>query len=119
MLFLCYSRCSTCKKAKKWLDDNGISYTERPIKEENPTFEELTEWIGRSGLPVRKFFNTSGQLYRSMQLKDKLPAMSEEEQIRLLASDGMLVKRPLIVTDSVVLPGFREKDWSILTDHPL
>ena len=119
LLFLCYSRCSTCKKAKKWLDDNGISYTERPIKEENPTFEELTEWIGRSGLPVRKFFNTSGQLYRSMQLKDKLPAMSEEEQIRLLASDGMLVKRPLIVTDSVVLPGFREKDWAILTDHPL
>ena len=112
MLFLCYSRCSTCKKAKKWLDDNGISYTERPIKEENPTFEELTEWIGRSGLPVRKFFNTSGQLYRSMQLKDKLPAMSEEEQIRLLASDGMLVKRPLLVGDDFVLVGFKETEWN-------
>ena len=111
MMFLCYSRCSTCKKAKKWLDDNGISYTERPIKEENPTFEELTEWIGRSGLPVRKFFNTSGQLYRSMQLKDKLPAMSEEEQIRLLASDGMLVKRPLLIGDDFVLVGFKEAEW--------
>ena len=112
MLFLCYSRCSTCKKAKKWLDDNGISYTERPIKEENPTFEELTEWIGRSGLPVRKFFNTSGQLYRSMQLKDKLPAMSEEEQIKLLATDGMLVKRPLLITDETVRTGFKEAEWS-------
>ena len=112
MLFLCYSRCSTCKKAKKWLDDNGISYTERPIKEENPTFEELTEWIGRSGLPVRKFFNTSGQLYRSMQLKDKLPTMSEDEQLELLASDGMLVKRPILIDDDFVLVGFKEADWA-------
>ena len=112
MLFLCYSRCSTCKKAKKWLDDNGISYTERPIKEENPTFEELTEWIGRSGLPVRKFFNTSGQLYRSMQLKDKLPTMSEDEQLELLASDGMLVKRPILIGDDFVLVGFKEADWA-------
>ena len=79
MLFLCYSKCSTCKKAKKWLDDNGISYTERPIKEENPTYEELTDWIGRSGLPIKKFFNTSGQMYRALQLKDKLPSMSKEE----------------------------------------
>lgn len=118
MLFLCYSKCSTCKKAKKWLDNNGISYTERPIKEENPTYEELTDWIGRSGLPIKKFFNTSGQMYRALQLKDKLPSMSKEEQLRLLASDGMLIKRPLAVTDSVVLPGFREKDWAILTDIP-
>lgn len=117
MLFLCYSKCSTCQKAKKWLDVNGISYTERPIKEENPTFEELSEWYSRSGLPLRRFFNTSGQLYRSMQLKDKLPAMSEQEQLQLLASDGMLVKRPLAVTDTVVLVGFREKEWAVLTSE--
>lgn len=117
MLFLCYSRCSTCQKAKKWLDANGISYTERPIKEENPTFDELSEWYSRSGLPLKRFFNTSGQLYRSMQLKDKLPTMSEQEQLQLLASDGMLVKRPLVVTDTVVLTGFREKEWEALKDE--
>ncbi|MDO5548054.1 MAG: arsenate reductase family protein [Eubacteriales bacterium] len=117
MLFLCYSRCSTCQKAKKWLDANGISYTERPIKEENPTFDELSEWYSRSGLPLKRFFNTSGQIYRSMQLKDKLPTMSEQEQLKLLASDGMLVKRPLVVTDTVVLTGFREKEWETLKDE--
>ena len=117
MLLLCYEKCSTCKKAKKWLDDNGISYTERPIKDENPTFEELSDWYSRSGMPLKKFFNTSGQLYRSMQLKDKLPTMSEEEQLRLLASDGMLVKRPLVITDTIVLTGFREKEWAVLTDE--
>ncbi|MGN1014560.1 MAG: arsenate reductase family protein [Butyricicoccus sp.] len=115
MLLLCYEKCSTCKKAKKWLDDHGVSYTERPIKDENPTFEELSDWYSRSGLPLKKFFNTSGQLYRSLQLKDKLPSMSEQEQLRLLASDGMLVKRPLVITDTVILPGFREKEWSVLT----
>lgn len=116
MQFICYAKCSTCQKAKKWLDANGIPYTERPIKEENPTFEELSEWYKRSGLPLKRFFNTSGQLYRSLQLKDKLPTMTEVEQLHLLASDGMLVKRPLLITDTVVLPGFKEKEWSVLID---
>lgn len=114
MQFINYAKCSTCRKAKQWLDEHGIPYIDRPIKEENPTYDELAEWVARSGLPIKKFFNTSGQLYRSLQLKDKLPAMSTEEQLRLLASDGMLVKRPLIVSDSVILVGFRESEWEVL-----
>lgn len=112
MLFIEYPKCSTCKKAKKWLDEKGIEYTDRHIKEENPTYEELKEWYGRSGFPLKKFFNTSGQLYKSMNLKDKLPTMTEDEQLRLLASDGMLVKRPLVVADHAVLTGFKEAEWS-------
>ena len=113
MLFLEYPPCSTCKKAKKWLDDHAITYTARHIKENNPTYEELYSWLRSSGLPVKKFFNTSGLLYKSMELKDKLPNMSVEEQLRLLSSDGMLVKRPIIVTDEgKVLTGFKEKDWA-------
>ena len=111
MLFLEYPPCSTCKKAKNWLDDHGVAYTARHIKENNPTYEELKLWYQRSGLPLKKFFNTSGLLYKSMNLKDKLPTMSEEEQLRLLASDGMLVKRPLVVLEDAVLTGFREADW--------
>ena len=111
MLFLEYPPCTTCKKAKKWLDDNGITYESRHIKENNPTYEELKTWYEKSGLPLKKFFNTSGIQYRALELKDKLPAMSEEEQLQLLASDGMLVKRPLVVTETAVLTGFREKDW--------
>ena len=114
MLFLQYPPCSTCKKAKTWLDERGIEYTARHIKEEKPTFEELKEWHQRSGLPLKKFFNTSGLLYKSLNLKEKLPAMSEEEQLRLLASDGMLVKRPILVSDSFVTTGFSEAQWSKL-----
>ena len=114
MLFIEYPKCSTCRKAKKWLDDHGVAYTDRHIKENNPTYEELKEWSARSGLPLKRFFNTSGPLYRSLQLKDRLPSMSEDEQLRLLASDGMLVKRPLVVTDSAVLTGFKEKEWEQL-----
>lgn len=111
MLFVHYPKCSTCQKAKKWLDTHHIVYTERHIKEENPTAEELKEWIARSGQPVKKFFNTSGMLYREMNLKEKLPGMTEDEQIELLASDGMLVKRPLLVDEGTVLIGFREAQW--------
>ena len=111
MLFLQYPPCSTCKKAKVWLDEHGIEYTARNIKEENPTFEELKEWHARSGLPLKKFFNTSGLIYKSMGLKDRLPGMTEEEQLRLLASDGMLVKRPLLILEDKILAGFREKEW--------
>ena len=111
MLFIEYPKCSTCQKAKKWLDANHISYIDRHIVENNPTYEELKQWYERSGLPLKKFFNTSGLLYKSMGLKDKLPTMSEEEQIALLATDGMLVKRPLVIGDSFVLTGFKEKDW--------
>lgn len=111
MLFVEYPKCSTCQRAKKWLDDNGFEYDDRHIKEENPTYDELKEWYQRSGLPLKKFFNTSGLLYKSMQLKDKLPTMTEEEQLKLLATDGMLVKRPIIVTDTVVITGFREMEW--------
>ena len=111
MLFLQYPPCSTCQKAKKWLDANGIAYTARHIKEENPTYDELKQWYEASGLPLKKFFNTSGLLYKSLNLKDKLPAMTEEEQLRLLATDGMLVKRPLVITDNAILTGFREKEW--------
>ena len=111
MLFVCYPRCTTCKKAQKWLDENQVGYTFRDIKEENPTLEELKTWHARSGLPLKKFFNTSGQLYRSMELSKKLKDMSEEEQFALLASDGMLVKRPLVVAEGKVLEGFKEADW--------
>ena len=111
MLFIEYPPCSTCQKAKKWLDANGIAYTARHIKEENPTYDELKQWYEASGLPLKKFFNTSGLLYKSLNLKDRLPAMTEEEQLRLLATDGMLVKRPLVITDNTILTGFREKEW--------
>ncbi|MBQ7432414.1 MAG: arsenate reductase family protein [Lachnospiraceae bacterium] len=111
MLFLHYPKCSTCQKAKKWLDANGISYEDRHIKEQNPTIEELKMWHDRSGLPLKKFFNTSGLLYRELNLKDKLPQMSEQEQYELLASDGMLVKRPLLIGEDFVLVGFKEADW--------
>ena len=111
MLFLEYPPCSTCKKARAWLDANGIAYTARHIKEENPTYEELKAWHQRSGLELKRFFNTSGLLYKSMNLKEKLPTMTEDEQLRLLASDGMLVKRPLVVLEDVVLTGFREAEW--------
>ena len=111
ILFLEYPPCSTCQKAKRWLDEHHVSYTSRHIKENNPTAEELKEWYKKSGLPLKKFFNTSGLIYKSMGLKDKLPTMNEEEQIALLATDGMLVKRPLVISDSFVLTGFKEKDW--------
>ena len=112
MLFLEYPKCSTCQKAKKWLDVHQILYTDRHIVEENPTYEELKDWHERSGLPLKKFFNTSGLLYKSMELKDKLPDMSEDEMLRLLATDGMLVKRPLLVGDDFVLVGFKETEWA-------
>lgn len=111
MLVLVYRKCSTCIKALKWLDANGAEYAERPIVEENPTYEELKEWYGKSGLPLKKFFNTSGVLYKEMQLKDKLPTMSEEEQLKLLATNGKLVKRPLVVGEDFVLTGFKEAEW--------
>ena len=112
MKVLAYRKCSTCLKALKWLDEHGITYEERAIKEENPTYEELKEWYQMSGLPLKKFFNTSGMLYKEMKLKDKLPEMSEEEQLKLLATDGMLVKRPLVVDGDTVLTGFREVEWT-------
>ena len=112
MLFLEYPPCSTCKKAKKWLDDHGVSYEARHIKEQNPTYEELKDWYACSGLPLKKFFNTSGLLYKSLNLKEKLPAMTEEEQLQLLATDGMLVKRPLVVHGDMVLTGFKEAEWA-------
>ena len=111
MLFICYPKCSTCQKAKRWLDEHNIDYTERHIVETNPTYDELKEWYSKSGLPLKKFFNTSGLLYKEMQLKDKLPTMSEEEQLSLLATNGMLVKRPLLVKDNMVLVGFKEVEW--------
>ena len=111
MLFVEYPKCTTCKKAKKWLDEHGVSYDDRHIKEQNPTAEELKEWHAKSGLPLKKFFNTSGLLYKEMNLKDKLKDMSEEEQISLLASYGMLVKRPIVVNGDTVLVGFKEADW--------
>ena len=109
--FICYPKCTTCQKAKKWLDDNGIEYELRDIKTDNPTLDELTLWHEKSGLPLRKFFNTSGLLYKAMELKDKLPGMSEEEMLQLLATDGMLVKRPLLIGEEFVLVGFKEADW--------
>ena len=111
MLFIEYPPCTTCQKAKKWLDEKGIAYEDRHIKLENPTYEELQLWYSRSGLPLKRFFNTSGLLYKSMELKTKLPEMSEEEQLRLLASDGMLVKRPILVGEDFVLVGFKEAEW--------
>lgn len=112
MLFIEYPKCSTCRRAKKHLEDRGIAFQDRHIVEENPTEEELTKWIGMSGLPVKKFFNTSGMKYKELGLKDRLPDMSQEEQIRLLASDGMLVKRPLLIDGDRILVGFKEKDWT-------
>ena len=111
MLFIEYPKCSTCQKAKKWLDDRGIEYEDRHIKEQNPTYDELKLWHKQSGLELRRFFNTSGLLYKSMGLKEKLPTMSVTAQLQLLASDGMLVKRPLIIRNDVILVGFREKEW--------
>lgn len=114
MTFLCYPKCTTCKKAQAWLNDSSIEYKLRDIKTENPTEAELREWHSRSGLPLKKFFNTSGLQYKALQLKDKLPTMSEDEQFALLASDGMLVKRPMLITDETVLVGFKEADWAAL-----
>ncbi len=110
--FICYPKCTTCQKAKKWLDDNKIDYEIRDIKIDNPTFEELTEWYNKSGLPLKKFFNTSGLLYKSMDFKNKLPQMSEDAMLKLLSTDGMLVKRPLLIRDDFVLVSFKEKEWS-------
>ena len=110
--FICYPKCTTCQKAKKWLDDNNIEYELRDIKLDNPTLEELTEWYKNSGLPLKKFFNTSGLLYKSLELKDKLPTMTDEEMLNLLATDGMLVKRPLLIGQDFVLVGFKEAEWS-------
>lgn len=110
--FICYLKCTTCQKAKKWLDVNKKEYEMRDIKEDNPAFEELSQWYKTSGLPLKKFFNTSGLLYKSMNLKDTLSEMSEEEQLKLLATDGMLVKRPLLIGEDFVLVGFKEKEWA-------
>ncbi|MBD5479155.1 MAG: arsenate reductase family protein [Lachnospiraceae bacterium] len=112
MLLIEYPKCTTCQRAKKWLEENHITYTERHIVENNPSYDELKEWYEKSGLPLKKFFNTSGLLYKELQLKDKLPTMSEEEQLQLLASNGMLVKRPLIVGEELVLAGFKEAEWA-------
>ena len=109
--FICYPKCTTCQKAKKWLDDNKIEYELRDIKLDNPTLEELTEWYKKSGLPLKKFFNTSGLIYKSLDLKNKLPQMSENEMLELLATDGMLVKRPLLIGHDVVLVGFKEDEY--------
>ena len=112
MIFLCYPKCTTCQKAKKWLEENHIAYDLRDIQQENPTYEELAEWQRRSGLPLKKFFNTSGLQYKALGLKDRLPGMSEDEQLQLLATNGMLVKRPLVVAEDFVLTGFKEKEWT-------
>ena len=109
--FICYPKCTTCQKAKKWLDENGVEYHLRDIKQDNPTLEELKLWYGKSGLPLKKFFNTSGLLYKSMELKNKLPTMTDEEMLSLLASEGMLVKRPLLIGEDYVLVGFKEAQW--------
>lgn len=112
MKFICYPKCTTCKKAQNWLDSKGADYTLRDIKTDNPSYEELKEWYKKSGLPLKKFFNTSGMIYRSMNLKDKLDEMTDEEKLRLLAEDGMLVKRPILLTEDRVLLGFKESEWS-------
>ena len=112
MVFICYPKCTTCQKARKWLDDNKVEYEFRDIKLDNPKLDELTEWHKKSGLPLKKFFNTSGLLYKSLDLKNKLPTMSENEMLKLLASDGMLVKRPLLIGDGFVLVGFKESELS-------
>ena len=114
MTFLCYNKCSTCKKAQAWLNDNGNAYNLRDIKTENPTEAELRAWHEKSGLPLKKFFNTSGLQYKALQLKDKLPTMTEDEMFALLATDGMLVKRPMVITEETVLVGFKEADWAAL-----
>ena len=111
VLFIEYPKCTTCRKAKKWLEDHGVSFTDRDIREDNPSVDELKQWHQRSGLPLKRFFNTSGMLYREQGLKDKLPSMSEEDQLRLLSTDGMLVKRPLLIGEDFVLPGFKEAEW--------
>jgi len=111
MLFIEYPKCTTCQKAKKFLENNGTDFKSRHIKEENPTYDELKLWYEKSGLPLKRFFNTSGLLYKSMDLKNKIPQMSEDEQLKLLATDGMLVKRPILITDSKILVGFRESEW--------
>ena len=116
ILFLEYPKCSTCQKAKKWLDENGIQYQDRHIVEQNPTVEELTQWYQKSGLPLKRFFNTSGKLYKELKLKDKLPTMTEQEQLELLATNGMLVKRPLVISDTVICPGFKQDVWEQLKD---
>lgn len=112
MLLICYPKCSTCQKAKKWLNENNVEYTERHIGDDNPKYDELKEWYVNSGLPLKKFFNTSGLMYKEMQLKDKIPNMSEDEQLKLLESNGMLVKRPIAVYENTVLVGFKEAEWS-------
>ena len=111
MLVLCYPKCTTCQKALKWLDEHSAQYEVRNIKEENPTLEELTEWYGKSGLDIKRFFNTSGLIYKSMELKDKLPLMAAEEKLMLLSTDGMLVKRPLVISEKGIYTGFKEKEW--------
>ena len=111
MKFICYPKCTTCQKAKKWLDDNNVEYELRDIKLNNPTFEELKEWHQKSGLPLKKFFNTSGLLYKSLELKNKLSQMTDDEMLNLLSTDGMLVKRPLLVNENFVLVGFKESEW--------
>lgn len=114
MLILCYPKCSTCKKAKKWLDEHNLQYTERHIAEDNPSYDELKEWYEKSGLILKKFFNTSGVLYKEMELKNKLPLMSEDEQLKLLATNGMLVKRPILINKNKILVGFKESEWEEL-----
>ena len=110
--FICYPKCTTCQRAKKWLDDNGVEYELRDIKLDNPSLDELTKWYDKSGLPIKRFFNTSGLLYKSLELKNKLPQMSEQEALKLLSTDGMLVKRPLLIGDDFVLVGFKEAEWN-------
>ena len=117
MLFVCYPRCTTCQKAKKWLDEHGVTYEYRDIKEENPTEDELRDWNARSGLPLKRFFNTSGLQYKALHLKDRLPAMSEDEQFAQLSSDGMLVKRPILITDKRVLVGFKETEYEQIEER--
>lgn len=114
MLFLCYPKCSTCQKAKRWLEGHHVEFTERHIAEDNPSFDELQAWYHQSGLPLKRFFNTSGLVYKEMQLKDKLPSMSEEEQLKLLATNGMLVKRPMLISEEKVLVGFQEAEWEVI-----
>ena len=112
--FICYPKCTTCQRAQKWLDENGVNYEFRDIKVDNPSLQELREWYAKSGLPIKRFFNTSGLLYKSLGLKDKLPQMSEEEALELLATDGMLVKRPLVICENAVLVGFKEAEWNTI-----
>ena len=114
MKFICYPKCTTCQRAQKWLDENGVNYEFRDIKVDNPSLQELREWYAKSGLPIKRFFNTSGLLYKSLGLKDKLPQMSEDEALEFLATDGMLVKRPLVICETAVLVGFKEAEWNTI-----